>query len=167
MEVVDPVCGMTITPQDAVGHHEHRGQTYYFCADSCLEQFRADPERFLAGPASAFAPGATAAKKAGHYEHVAATEWTCPMHPEVVRSEPGSCPICGMALEPRTITLDESNPELDDMTRRFWASTALTIPALLLAMGEYLPGQLIESMGPASAMNWVQLALTYRATSRP
>jgi Cu+-exporting ATPase len=82
------------------------------------------------------------------------------MHPEVVRSEPGSCPICGMALEPRTVTLDESNPELDDMTRRFWVSTVLTVPSLLLAMGEYLPGNPLESLIPASAMGWVQLVLT-------
>jgi Cu+-exporting ATPase len=137
---------MTISPADAVGHHEHKGQIYYFCNDSCLEQFRDDPERFLTGPA-----------KAGHYVGAAA-EWTCPMHPEVVRSEPGPCPICGMALEPRTITLDESNPELDDMTRRFLASTALTLPTFVLAMSEFLPGHLAESLG--SGLTWIQLALT-------
>jgi Cu+-exporting ATPase len=135
-------------PDEAVGHLEHRGQTYYFCNESCLEQFRDDPERFLnpdARPPVAVPAG---------------TEWTCPMHPEIVRSEPGSCPICGMALEPKTISLeDEANPELDDMTRRFWVSVALTAPALLLAMGEYLPGQIVESLIPGSAMNWIQLAL--------
>jgi len=89
------------------------------------------------------------------------TEWTCPMHPEIVRSEPGSCPICGMALEPRSVTaLEERNPELDDMTRRFWLSTALTVPSVLLAMGEYLPGRPLESLIPPAAMGWVQLGLT-------
>ena len=146
-EVVDPVCGMTISPDDAVGHHEHHGQTYYFCNESCLQQFRADPERFLnpdAHPAVAVPAG---------------TEWTCPMHPEIVRSEPGSCPICGMALEPKTISLeDEGNPELDDMTRRFRVSVALTVPALLIAMSEFLPVGL-DTLIPASATNWIQLAL--------
>jgi len=148
-EVVDPVCGMTISPHEAVGHLEHRGQTYYFCNDTCLDQFRHDPEGFLNPDASP-----PVAVPAG-------TEWTCPMHPEIVRSEPGPCPICGMALEPKTISLeDEGNPELDDMTRRLWVSAALTAPAALLAMGEYLPGHIVESLIPASAMNWIQLALT-------
>jgi P-type Cu+ transporter len=149
-EVVDPVCGMTISPDEAVGQAEHRGQTYYFCSHSCLEQFRENPDRFLTPDAEARAVPAVPA----------GTEWTCPMHPEIIRSEPGSCPICGMALEPRTVTLDERNPELDDMTRRFWVSTALTVPSVLLAMAEYLPGHLVESLIPASAMNWIQLALT-------
>ena len=146
-EVVDPVCGMTISPDDAVGHLEHRGQTYYFCNESCLEQFRDDPDRFLnpdARPPQAVPAG---------------TEWTCPMHPEIVRSEPGSCPICGMALEPKTISLeDDGNPELEDMTRRFRVSVALTVPTLLIAMSEFLPGNL-QSLIPASATNWAQMAL--------
>ena len=82
------------------------------------------------------------------------------MHPEIVRSGPGSCPICGMALEPRTVTLDERNPELDDMTRRFRVSTALSAPAVMLAMGEYLPGHPFDAFVSASAMPWVQLVLT-------
>jgi Cu+-exporting ATPase len=149
-EVVDPVCGMTISPADAVGHVEHQGQTYYFCNDSCLEQFRADPDRFVTPGARPPQPLAAAG----------ATEWTCPMHPEIVRSEPGSCPICGMALEPKTVTLDESNPELDDMTRRFWMSTVLTVPAVLLAMSEFLPSAIRGAITPAAGLNWIQLALT-------
>jgi Cu+-exporting ATPase len=138
---------MTISPDDAVGHLTHQGQTYYFCNDSCLEQFREDPERFLN-------PGARPAVAVP-----AGTEWTCPMHPEIVRSEPGSCPICGMALEPKTISLeDQANPELDDMTRRFRIGVALTLPTLLLAMGEMLPGA-PSRVVPASATNWLQLAL--------
>src|SRR4051812_15571099 len=87
-------------------------------------------------------------------------EYTCPMHPEIVRSEPGSCPICGMALEPRLVTLDERNPELDDMTRRFRVSTALTVPAVVLAMGEYVPGRPFDAWIAGWAMPWVQLVLT-------
>ena len=145
-EVVDPVCGMTISPDDAVGHVEHQGQTYYFCNDSCLEQFREDPDRFLS-PASARPAVSTSG------------EWTCPMHPEVVRSEPGSCPICGMALEPKAITLDDRNPELDDMWRRFRVSTALTLPAFALAMGELLPGDPFARLLPGGRLAWAQLVL--------
>src|SRR5512144_2066868 len=130
-EVIDPVCGMTISPADSVGEVVHRGHTYYFCNESCLEQFRADPERFLS-PDMRSQPVAP----------THAAEWTCPMHPEVVRSEPGACTICGMALEPRTITLDDSNPELDYMARRLKVSVALTTPTLLLAMRDVLPGHL-------------------------
>ena len=138
---------MTIAPEDSVGQIEHQGHTYYFCNESCLEQFRDDPERFL-NPDARPAPVAAGA-----------AEWTCPMHPEIVRTEPGSCPICGMALEPRTISLDdEPNPELDDMTRRFQASVALTVPVFLLAMSEFLPGSL-GRLVPPSALAWVQLAL--------
>ena len=149
-EVVDPVCGMTISPADGVGEVEHQGQTYYFCNESCLDQFRANPDQFVTAGARPLQPRSAAG----------ATEWTCPMHPEIVRSEPGACPICGMALEPKMVTLDERNPELDDMTRRFWVSAALTAPSLLSAMGEYVPGRPLESLLPPAAMGWIQLALT-------
>ena len=183
-EVVDPVCGMTITPEDAVGHVEHRGKTYYFCAESCLEQFRATPDVFLKGdrPRSAAAPGAAwvcpmdpdvreaefgACPKCGMAlePEVAAApatrvEWTCPMHPEIVRDMPGSCPICGMALEPRTVVVGEApNPELVSMWRRFWTSAALTVPLLVVAMGHYIPGQPLAHVMPPGAMRWVELAL--------
>ena len=145
-EVVDPVCGMTISPDDAVGHVDHQGQTYYFCSESCLEQFRDDPDRFLTP-----APARPAVSASG--------EWTCPMHPEVVRSGPGSCPICGMALEPKAITLDDRNPELDDMSRRFRVSTALTVPVFVLAMGEFLPGDPFTRLLPGGRLAWAQLVL--------
>jgi Cu+-exporting ATPase len=150
-EVLDPVCGMTISPEDAVGHVEHKGNTYYFCSQSCLDQFRANPDAFLGErPPAPSTPadmerdytcpmdpevrqkGPGACPKCGmalepvDVGPVTKTEWTCPMHPEIVRDEPGSCPICGMALEPRTVTLEETNPELEDMTRRFWWSLAIT-----------------------------------------
>lgn len=90
---------------------------------------------------------------------VAKTEYVCPMHPEIVRMEPGACPICGMALEPRTVTVaEEVNPELTDMTRRFWVSFGLTLPVLLLAMSEMLPGRPVQHALSARVLTWIQLA---------
>src|SRR5262245_13818169 len=101
----DPVCGMMV-PADAPLRTTHEGQTYVFCNPRCLERFQQDPAKYLAGHVEAHEPPAAAASG----------EWTCPMHPEIVRSAPGSCPICGMALEPRVPTADEGdNPELRDM----------------------------------------------------
>src|SRR5262245_19514846 len=107
----DPVCGMTVNAAASKGGTvEHRGRTYAFCSASCREKFLADPRPYLQSETPP--PPAPAG-----------IEYTCPMHPEIVRSAPGSCPICGMALEPRTTSAtDEINPELADMTRRFWVS---------------------------------------------
>jgi Cu+-exporting ATPase len=184
-EVVDPVCGMTISPEDAVGQVEHNGQTYYFCNESCLEQFTADPERFLK-PDRAVAPatpadmereytcpmdpevrqkGPGACPKCGmalepvDVAPLTKVEWTCPMHPEIVREAPGSCPICGMALEPRTVTLEEENPELDDMSRRFWWSAAIAIPILAFMVSEFLPNQPLQRALPHGWMNRILLGL--------
>jgi P-type Cu+ transporter len=183
-EVLDPVCGMTISPDDSVGEVEYKGQTYYFCAQSCLDRFRASPEAFL--DAGAPAPptaddlerdytcpmdpdvrqkGPGACPKCGmalepvDVAPLTKTEWTCPMHPEVVRDAPGSCPICGMALEPRVVTLEERNPELDDMTRRFGWSLVLTAPILAFMVSEFLPGQPLHRVVPHGWINWIQLAL--------
>src|SRR5579864_2351406 len=118
-EVVDPVCGMTIDPADAVGTHAHRGTTYYFCNPSCLEQFRADPERFLDANRRGGNPA-----EAGSCVGGADAEYTCPMDPEVRRIGPGACPKCGMALEPVAFSMDteETNPEYSAMKRRFLLS---------------------------------------------
>jgi P-type Cu+ transporter len=149
-QVVDPVCGMTITPEDSVGHVEHDGATYYFCSDSCLEQFRADPERFVGSKRPA-APPATAAPDA---------EYTCPMHPEVRQRGPGACPICGMALEPVAITLDEpENEELVDMTRRLWISLALTLPILGVMLADLLPDRPLHHLIEPGLLNTIELAL--------
>ncbi len=124
----DPVCGMRVgtNPDRSVAHD---GTTYYFCSDHCVHKFRADPDGYLSGEARTPAP-----VKEG-------TKYTCPMHPEIVRDGPGDCPICGMALEPMTVSAEEEeNPELIDMTRRFWVSAVLTLPVLLIAMGEMVPG---------------------------
>ena len=149
VEVVDPVCGMTITPADAVGQVDYRGQTYYFCAESCLERFRADPESFLTPRA---AVSETPVPQG--------TKYTCPMHPEIVRDGPGACPICGMALEPMVPALDEGpNPELIDMTRRFWIAAALALPVFLLAMGDMVLGMGLGGRVDTRWTNWLGLAL--------
>jgi Cu+-exporting ATPase len=145
----DPVCGMTVEPATAAGSVDHDGHTYYFCSRGCLEKFRADPARYVVGR-----PTEPTAAPAG------ATTYTCPMHPEIVRDAPGSCPICGMALEPVIATGDEKNPELEDMSRRFWVCLALSAPLLALAMGEMVVGQeTISRFLPGRALGWVQLAL--------
>jgi P-type Cu+ transporter len=183
-EVLDPVCGMTISPADAVGHVEHEGRTYYFCNETCLEQFRAHPDAFLADrPARAATPadmareytcpmdpevrqiGSGACPKCGmalepvDVSPITKTEWTCPMHPEIVRDAPGSCPICGMALEPRTVTVEETNPELADMTRRFRVSLLLAAPILAFMVAEFLPGQPLDRLVPGRARHWIEFAL--------
>jgi P-type Cu+ transporter len=203
----DPVCGMTVSPDTAKWKHEHQGQTYFFCNPRCLAKFQAEPEKYapaqpgkggeptpgsggcggccktsrtdpvmhiandgkVAEPAHLPAPPKPASGQ-GTYtcpmhpevrnigpgscpdcgmalepldptETATRTEYICPMHPEVVRAEPGACPICGMALEPRTITLEDApNPELADMSRRFWMSVPLSLIVLVLGMSEMIPG---------------------------
>jgi Cu+-exporting ATPase len=144
--MIDPVCGMTVDPASAAGSHTHAGQTYYFCSLHCRDRFAADPARYL----SPQAPPPAMPSGAG--------KWTCPMHPEIVRDGPGTCPICGMALEPRTVTAEAGeNPELVDMTRRFWISLAATAPLLVIAMGAMIPG--LGHLLPARVQSWVELAL--------
>jgi P-type Cu+ transporter len=156
-EVIDPVCGMTISPAGAVGHVDHKGQTYYFCSDPCLERFRAKPDAFVAGDRAeahiALEPDLSAAP-------LMRVEYTCPMHPEIVRDKPGACPICGMALEPRTAGLDDGpNPELIDMTRRFRIAAALAVPVFLLAMGDMVLGMGLGGRVNVAWSNWLGLAL--------
>ncbi len=147
-EVLDPVCGMTISPADAVGTLEHAGQTYHFCSDTCLQKFRQNPAEFVGEKRSVSAAPAHAD-----------AEYTCPMHPEIRQKGPGSCPICGMALEPVNVTLEEQpNEELADMTRRFWWSLAITAPILAFMVAEFLPGHLLHRL-PAGWLNWIELAL--------
>jgi P-type Cu+ transporter len=144
--VKDPVCGMTIDPAKAAGKYTYKGHEYAFCNLRCLVKFRADPERYL-NPQQEPKPAPAAA-------HI---EYTCPMHPEVVQNKPGSCPYCGMALEPKTFAagVEEANPELVDMTRRFRISLFFTVPLFLLAMAALLPGFPTAT----SWRGWVELAL--------
>ncbi|HVI33995.1 heavy metal translocating P-type ATPase [Phenylobacterium sp.] len=144
--VIDPVCGMTVDPHATPHRAEHHGQPYYFCSAGCRNKFAADPERYLS------------AEKAQAPEAPPGTIYTCPMHPEVRQVGPGSCPICGMALEPEVFSADAGpNPELVDFTRRFWIGLVLTLPVLALEMGGHLTG-LTERIG-GQLSNWLQLAL--------
>src|SRR5215475_9020573 len=128
---VDPVCKMTVTPATAAASYDYQGKTYYFCMVGCRDRFAANPERFITQVPSSGGVEARADDQ---------REYTCPMHPEIVQIGPGSCPICGMALEPKEITLDDTpDPEYLDMRRRFWISAILTLPVFLLAMAEMLP----------------------------
>lgn len=147
---LDPVCGMTVDPARALSH-EHRGSTHYFCSAGCRDKFVAAPAKYLHATASGAAPPAAAP---------AGTIYTCPMHPEVRQEGPGSCPRCGMALEPESPTLDEGeNLELTDMTRRFWFSLAFSLPVLLIAMGEMVPALNPGQWIGHAASGWIQFAL--------
>jgi Cu+-exporting ATPase len=149
-KVKDPVCGMIVDPQRAAAKVEHGGKTYHFCSSRCAERFEKEPEKFLAAPA---VPGMEhrSSSLRGHEHHaphgvtsasaeLKTARYTCPMHPEIIQMGPGTCPICGMALEPMDVFAEvEADPEYDSMRLRFWFSAALSLPLLLLSMfGESL-----------------------------
>jgi P-type Cu+ transporter len=143
-EAVDPVCGMTVDPATTAHHAEHGGRTFHFCSAGCRAKFVADPGKHL-GP-KVEAPSAPAG-----------AVYTCPMHPEVRQVGPGACPICGMALEPDVIVADSGpNPELADMSRRFWIGLVLTVPVFVLEMGGHLTGVMLA---PPQTSAWIQFAL--------
>jgi Cu+-exporting ATPase len=180
---IDPVCGMSVDPAHAADSIEHAGKTYYFCARSCAEKFRANPELYTErkqetakilpgteeytcpmhpevrqlGPGSCPRCG-MALEPAVIAAPAARTEYTCPMHPKIVRPEPGFCPICGMALEPRTVVPEQKNPEYDDMRRRFWISVILTIPILAVMVSDMVPAQPLQHLF-GSSLIWFQFAL--------
>ena len=135
--VLDPVCGMTVDPHTAKHRADHRGHTYYFCSSGCRAKFAADPKKYLGARQAESVPEGTI--------------YTCPMHPEIRRIGPGSCPICGMALEPEIAGTETGpNPELIDMRRRFWIGLVLTLPVFTLEMGAHVAG----------AHNWVEPTLS-------
>jgi Cu+-exporting ATPase len=143
MTVCDPVCGMSVDA--ATGRHrfDRRGETFHFCSAGCKAKFAATPEQYLnkTAPKAAVAEGAI---------------YTCPMHPQIRQAGPGSCPICGMALEPEVASLDAPpNPELADMTRRFWVGLVLSLPAVVLEMGGHLVGG--HGFLDQTLSNWIQL----------
>lgn len=186
---IDPVCGMTVQPATAAGSYEYQGKKYYFCATRCLEKFRADPEYYLTPPDQR-TPKPLPVPASGIVKYVCPmdpevletkpgacpvcgmvlelaevtaastrTEYTCPMHSEIVQTDPGNCPICGMALEPRTVTVEEANPELVDMTRRFWQSVILGAPILALMISEMMPGRPLQQLFSGWALVWFQFLL--------
>jgi len=180
----DPVCGMSVTPESR--HHvEYDGKDYYFCCDGCRTKFAADPDTYLhrdthhgTAPAKVTGNGywvcpmcpevredkpvpcpkcGMALEPEAPVGPATATRYTCPMHPEIVRDEPGDCPICGMALEPVTVTLEaEESPELIDMTRRLRVAAVLTVPVLMLAMGEMI-GLPVAALIPHRVQSWLEL----------
>jgi Cu+-exporting ATPase len=144
----DPVCGMSVDPESAKHSAEVEGRSYYFCSDGCKSKFLADPARYLEGEPQvpAHAPGKPPAGGA---------IYTCPMHPQIRQPGPGSCPICGMALEPMVAGAEEGpSPELADMTRRFWAGLALAVPVVALEMGGHFFG--IHALIGQKVSNWLQ-----------
>jgi P-type Cu+ transporter len=176
--VLDPVCGMMVDPERAAGHVAHQGKTYYFCSKSCVEKFSADPEKYLSGKREPMhAPTIqigglkkSATSVARPFEgrettspEPRSTKWTCPMDPEVVSDKPGACPKCGMALEPMiddvSADIDAPNPELVDMTRRFWIGVACTAPVFLLSMGDMASGGAVMHRFGAG-VNWIELWLS-------
>ena len=143
---IDPVCGMRVDPAATTHHARHQGQDYHFCSAGCRGKFLADPDRYLQPqPGHADTPPAP----------MAGTVYTCPMHPQIRQDGPGSCPICGMALEPELPSLeDDDNPELRDFGRRFWWSLPLTLAVFVLAMG----AMFVDAI-PASTRTWIEFAL--------
>eukprot|EP00439_Symbiodinium_sp_Y106_P088564 s1_g1100.t1 len=149
---IDPVCGMEVATENAAHTHSYKGETYYFCGASCREKFSKDAEGYLSGEAQA------AADRAALEAAESGALFTCPMHPEIVTEGPSSCPLCGMALEPQTISLDDQpNPELVDFTRRFWVGLLFALPLLALEMGGHLFG--FEMPLPHHVWAWVQLGM--------
>jgi Cu+-exporting ATPase len=144
--VVDPVCGMTVDPRTTPHRHTHQGHTYYFCSAGCRSKFAAEPAKYLSPKEQVGEPAPAGAI------------YTCPMHPEIRQVGPGACPICGMSLEPELATANTGpNPELADMTRRFWIGLILTVPVFVLEMGVHLVGA--HAWIDQTVSNWVQLAL--------
>ncbi|UTD28486.1 heavy metal translocating P-type ATPase [Bradyrhizobium sp. WD16] len=146
-KAIDPVCGMSVDPAAAKHRAEHHGETYFFCSAGCRTKFVADPVKYLdktaRTPEPPPPPGAI---------------YTCPMHPEIRQVGPGSCPICGMALEPEVASLEAGpNPELADMTRRFWIGLVLALPAVVLEMGGHIIGP--HNWVDPTLSNWIQLAV--------
>ena len=189
VEERDPVCGMKVDPSKVATNVEHQGTTVYFCSQGCAAKFRAAPEKYAptkpeeapvytpaktephaeytcpmhpeikqTGPGSCPKCGmalepVTVTAPAKH------TEYTCPMHPQIVRPGPGSCPICGMALEPREVTAEESNPELNYMTKRLWISVALALPMLALMISSFIPSMPMQHMFTVRVWTWIEFAL--------
>ena len=145
--VRDPVCGMSVDPHTAPHRHQHAGRPYYFCSAGCQAKFQADPAKYLT-PSAMTAPPAAVPE---------GTIYTCPMHPQIRQVGPGSCPICGMALEPDLVTATTGpNPELVDMKRRFWLGLALALPVVALEMGGHLVN--LHMIVAPIWSNWLQFA---------
>jgi Cu+-exporting ATPase len=145
----DPVCGMQVNPAISKHRFQHAGTTFHFCSAGCRTKFEADPAKYLAPKAPRSAPANTDAV------------YTCPMHPEIRQHGPGSCPICGMALEPLEVTAEAApNHELQDMTRRFWIGLILALPVFVLEMGGHIPALGLHDLVPPRISIWIQFVLS-------
>lgn len=154
---VDPVCHMKVSPENAAGSFEFKDMAYYFCNPRCLERFKQEPLRYVSADGQIIQPPVAIMSTPAR----PGTVYICPMDPEVRSDRPAPCPICGMALEPEEMDLsvaEEANPELEDMSRRFWLSLIFTVPVLLLSMGEMIPA-VHEVMSPKLS-SWIQLLLS-------
>ena len=174
---IDPVCGMKVNPEKPAATGEHEGRIFYFCSKRCHAKFTADPGLFLNKTKTEVQPPQGVPSAAGHahdphHDHThhavqatesatpAGTMFTCPMHPEVRQVGAGDCPKCGMALEPETASAESGpNPELIDMTRRFWIGLVLTLPIFILAMAEHVPGLHIDQLVSPAFSGWTQFVL--------
>ncbi len=152
-QMTDPVCGMSIDGQSAVESFEYDSATYHFCSQKCADKFRVDPEHYLTSVEDG--SKADVSKKDVPKDAI----YTCPMHPEVRQVGPGSCPKCGMNLEPVDVSVEQDDAELRDMTRRFVISAIFTIPVVIVAMGNLLPGQPIDKIMGHAAARWSELIL--------
>src|SRR5262245_23794448 len=142
----DPVCGMTVNPATSKHRFDYRGETFHFCSAGCRTKFAADPAKYLD----------TTKPKPQHDDVPNDAIYTCPMHPEIRQVGPGSCPICGMALEPEVASLETGpNPELADMTQRLWIGAVLALPAVVLEMGGHIVGD--HGLIDPALSNWIQL----------
>lgn len=172
---IDPVCGMTVHPAPDLPSCVYQGKRYYFCSTHCLKKFQAQPEVYTSGPGPGKPQGIRLPSMAskGPANVLEAAVFTCPMHPEIRQEGPGDCPICGMALEPSGLPLEQDeNPELVDMRRRFWIATAFAVPVVVLAMLEHAPllgvassplGKLLQLLLSAPAVVWAGWPLWQRA----
>ena len=144
----DPVCGMKTTA-DPAKSVENAGVNYYFCSQKCVEKFRANPQQYLQPQTVNTANNSTAKN----------TTYTCPMHPQIQQAGPGTCPICGMALEPMDASAQADDSELQEMTHRFWISLALSLPLLFITMSEFIPGLNLHHRIGLNVFNWLQAIL--------
>ncbi len=155
--VVDPVCGMRTDQIDDFIIQIHRQETYYFCSEPCRDKFSASPAAYMTKKAKPSAKPSSSPSSRGK------TRYTCPMHPEIVKDDPGSCPKCGMALESMGFAPDqeEKNPEYDDMRHRFIIAAILTVPLVIIAMRDMLPGgALLERLATDNTLGWLELILS-------
>ncbi len=165
---IDPVCGMKVVanPDKSAAY---QGKIYYFCSQGCVTKFKAAPHQYTRSSANTAAlttccnhekDPTESSSRSSIVKETTATKWTCPMHPEVISDKPGNCPKCGMTLEPHTASLNDSdNSELNNMTRRFWISVALTLPLLIIAMSDLLPRLGLQQLMGKILFMWSQAVL--------